>query len=750
MTVSAEQSRSTLVASGATAQFDFPFPYLETADIRVFQKLASGVESELGPSAFAVTNPGGTGGRVTLSALPVAGTVLNIVRDPKLVQEIDLQENTSFYLETIERAFDRQTMISQRLLDRVTRALVLGDADVLGAGSYRANGNRISGLADGVAGTDAVTLGQVQSLIGTGGGGTGGGGTPTWPTTPPPSSVVTAIVNDPALLALFAPLNVQVGNLAASVLSLNSQNAGFATSIGTINTTISSMQADIDLLEQLQGDGTEIVTLISTETSQRIDGDAAIASVIAKIGAADADGISFLLNTSTAKVGANETLAQRFSGITASIASAVASVATEQTARVNADGVLASTIGKIGALSGDGQAFIFDLTTAMVGPTETFGQRLSAIASAVNGANAAITTEQSTRAAADTSLAATISTLQSSVSGYNVAIQANATAINGVQARYSVKVDNNGRVSGFGLISELNNGAVVSSFNFLADVFRIYNGTTDLPPFTVSGGVVQMQNVQVNGSLLVDGTITAAKIGASQVTADKVAAGAITTEKMSVLSGGGQSIDAQNGRITWTNGAVMKVVGIGFGSSSQFIEWFGPYFASLASCTEANATSYLKTDGSAYFGGALSAGTLFSSIQTTNQASDAEVTLGPYGSNGGSIGVVLSYTYSSSRSFAEAGTASGSDAISASVQLYRTIGAGSETLVATLPISGLWTWEKEEGTRFESQSMGGSTTYTDTAATTSTRTYRAVIASRTLQFTGGTGVSQIIGITSTE
>lgn len=509
MTVSTDQNRAQFRASGSVRDFDFQFPYQLSSDIKLFVQSALGVEREFGPNEYTVTNPGsGVGGRVTLSQLPTSGDLISAVRIPALTQETVLEENQKFYLKTIERAFDRQTMVSQRLQDLVSRSLVLGDADAAGAGSYRAGGNRITGLGTATSPTDAVNLQQVLSLV------TGGEViiTPTWPTTPPPQAVIDAVLSDAALLGLFSPINTQVGNLAAQVLALNSSNAGFSTSIGTINTTITDMQADIALLEQLQGDGTAIVTLITTETTQRIAGDAATASVIAKIGAADADGVSFLLNTATAKISPTETIGARFSGIAASLASNSASIVAEQTARASADTVITQTISKIGALTDGGASFLFDLNTAKVGASETFAQRLNAIASAMAANSAAITNEQSVRATADTSMAASISTMQSQVSGFTVSIQQNATAINGLSAKYSVKIDNNGKVTGFGLLSDANNGTPVSAFVVLADQFKVFNGTSDVAPFSVSGGIVTMQNVNITGNLVVDGAITNAKL----------------------------------------------------------------------------------------------------------------------------------------------------------------------------------------------------------------------------------------------
>jgi hypothetical protein len=541
MTVSSTQNRAAFNCDGVTTQFDFNFPYQRDADIRVLVRSPTGVETTLANlSDYSIANAG-TGGRITVANPRSSGWRIVILRAPEPVQETDLLENGTYSAETLERAYDYRAMVEQRLGDLLARALILAETDTQGAGTYLAGGNRITALGDAVAGTDAVTLAQVQGLVAAGGG--GGGGTPVgWPPLPIPPAVQDAI-NQGVLTAsefqeVFTPINSQIGNLSAQILSLNSSVAGINTSIGTINTSITSMQADIDLLEQISGDANNIITLIQTEEQERIDGDVAMAAVIAKIGAADADTVSFILNTATVKISPTETIGTRFSGIATQLGTATASIASEQTARIAGDNTLAQTIAKIGALSGNGAAFIIDVNTAYVDATTSLGQRFSGLTSAVNGANAAITSEASTRASADTSLASQISTLQSSVSGFNVSIQANATAINGVQAKYTVKIDNNGRVTGFGLISEPNNGSIVSSFVINADAFKVFNGSTDVAPFLVTGGVVRMQNVEINAALIVDASITAAKIGDAQVTNAKIGNLEVDSAKIADLTVG--------------------------------------------------------------------------------------------------------------------------------------------------------------------------------------------------------------------
>jgi hypothetical protein len=118
-----------------------------------------------------------------------------------------------------------------------------------------------------------------------------------------------------------------------------------------------------------------------------------------------------------------------------------------------------------------------DADTALAG-------QITALTATVDGNTAAITTEVSTRAAADTALAGQITTLSSTVDGNTAAITAEVTTraseTGSLFAQYTVKVDVNGYVSGFGLASQTVDGVPVSDFQVRADRFSITNPSTTL------------------------------------------------------------------------------------------------------------------------------------------------------------------------------------------------------------------------------------------------------------------------------
>lgn len=147
-----------------------------------------------------------------------------------------------------------------------------------------------------------------------------------------------------------------------------------------------------------------------------------------------------------------------------------------------------------------------------------------------------------------------ITTLQTSVNGNTASIQTHARSINGLEAQYTVKVDVNGRVAGYGLATTPKNGTPESRFIVNADRFGVGAvGKADIFPFTVD---TQKNRVGVNGELVVNGkaiidnlnagtihgdkiaanTLNANRIRAGSVTAREIASNAVTADKINVTS----------------------------------------------------------------------------------------------------------------------------------------------------------------------------------------------------------------------
>jgi hypothetical protein len=509
-------------------------------------------------------------------------------------------------------------------------------------------------------------------------------------------------------------------------------------------------------IDALTGGGAGIITLITNEQDARINGDTALVTSLNLIGARSGDNLSWIMNTGTVRISPTETLATRLSSVASNLGANAAAIGVETTARTTADSALASTISSLtatvtsnnttlnAAVSGEASAratadtananLISALTATVTGNNTAItaglaneqtvranadtanASSITALAASVSGlpgqisANtAAILTEQSVRASADSANATSISTLSTTVAGNTASISTQATSIGGLSAQYTVKVDVNGYVAGYGLSTSLFNGTPQSDFIVLADKFAIVTpGSPAKVPFIVSGGTVFMQNVVIQDALI------------DNLNIGKLQTGFLNADMM-----------VGTGKVVWANGVYMKVTGIGFGSANQFIDWFGPYSTLYTSCTEANAITYLKTDGTAYFGGSLLAGVFRNSVQGTILTSANIADCGPFSSNGGTITVNFSFTFHARTTYAPSAitayNAVTKQSPSAVVVLSRSLNGGAFVDVATMTVSGgshSETAPNGVDPGFYQQIMGASSTYVDSGHVAQSREFK--------------------------
>jgi hypothetical protein len=174
--ISTTQVRIRYVGDGAATVFPFGFTILSAADLVVVRRDALGTDATLALgvdySVPAACLGSDSGGSITLLGGPLpVGWSLTIERRVPVLQPADLRSQAAYPAEEIETALDRLTMIAQQTADSLGggagtgRVLRLGDADVDGAGAYRARGNRITDLAEPSLATDAATLGVVQRAV---------------------------------------------------------------------------------------------------------------------------------------------------------------------------------------------------------------------------------------------------------------------------------------------------------------------------------------------------------------------------------------------------------------------------------------------------------------------------------------------------------------------------------------------------------------------------------------------------------
>jgi hypothetical protein len=131
MTLPVNPNRVAYTANGTLTAFAFPYRFFDDSDIKAVIRSAAGVESTKSlNSDYSVTGEDeDAGGTVTFIAAPDASSTVILYRAPDLEQELDLADLNLFPAEEVEREFDRQVAMVQRLDERLNRAVVLNDAD---------------------------------------------------------------------------------------------------------------------------------------------------------------------------------------------------------------------------------------------------------------------------------------------------------------------------------------------------------------------------------------------------------------------------------------------------------------------------------------------------------------------------------------------------------------------------------------------------------------------------------------------
>jgi hypothetical protein len=129
MAISTTLNRIAYAGNGVTLAFAFPYPFLAQGDlVVVVRNNTTGAEvTKTLTTHYTVSGGSGAAGTVTMLTAPATGETLTVYDDPAITQGLDLRENDPLPAESAETAYDRLTLICQRLKDRVDRAIRLSE-----------------------------------------------------------------------------------------------------------------------------------------------------------------------------------------------------------------------------------------------------------------------------------------------------------------------------------------------------------------------------------------------------------------------------------------------------------------------------------------------------------------------------------------------------------------------------------------------------------------------------------------------
>lgn len=324
--------------------------------------------------------------------------------------------------------------------------------------------------------------------------------------------------------ALGQRIDTTVARVASSEAAITGEQTARATADTALGVRIDTTVARVAGAE----------TSIINEQTARASGDAAEASARAALKTAleAADGATLL---------SAQTYVQTYAYSKSASDSALATMQTTLTTgyKAYADAAKAAAISESASYVQNYSYSKSDANAAIAASSTTLTTAYKAADTAtLNSANSYVQGYSYSKSEANSAIASQTSDLRSTVGTHTTQIQQQISTTNGLKAQYSVKVDNNGYVSGFGLSSEPINGGIVSSFIINADRFAIVTpGYAARIPFAV-GYVNGSPVVGIDGSLVIDGTLSVkeANIGTATIGTLKLQNNAATV--LSAISGG--------------------------------------------------------------------------------------------------------------------------------------------------------------------------------------------------------------------
>ena len=315
--------------------------------------------------------------------------------------------------------------------------------------------------------------------------------------------------------------------------------------VGDANSLLRNVLTGQQTLDEMRGAVAYARTELTAYVDENMDAEAAARLELA---VAVEDNAAAILSEQTTRATETSALATDITNLGVSVSNSSAAILVEQSVRADADDALASSIAAMSSTVADNTAAILAEASTRADADTAIASTISTLSSSVTTNASAISTEATTRASADTAMASSITTLQSTVGDHTTAIQTTAETVDGISATYTVKMDNNGTMSGYGLTSTLaEGGAATSKFIASVDEFAVVApnrtaGQLNSVPFAVLttaqtiNGVSFAPGVYIDGASINHGTIGGAQIGLAVIDNAKIVDATIDDAKINNLN----------------------------------------------------------------------------------------------------------------------------------------------------------------------------------------------------------------------
>ena len=325
--------------------------------------------------------------------------------------------------------------------------------------------------------------------------------------------------NSAAIVTEVATRATADSTTAAITSSLASSFAGNAAAINQEAITRASSDSAVSgLVTTISAATGDNLSAIKQEATARTNADSATSQVAQSLASGVGNNIAGLVTEATTRADATSALSAASQTLVAAAGANSAGLAVEAQTRADANAATSALVTTLSAGVGASQAAL--QSEAVTRATQDSAQAsLTSLLVAQTGSNtAAILAEQVTRADAQTSLASQLTTVSATTGSNTVAIQqeaiVRASQTGELFAEYTVKIDAGGRVSGFGLASDID-----IDVNWTAFATGLTNaltaGTADETLMNESVGLRKLGDINNDGSVTAADQTIAAKYAAN-------------------------------------------------------------------------------------------------------------------------------------------------------------------------------------------------------------------------------------------
>lgn len=383
------------------------------------------------------------------------------------------------------------------------------------------------------------------------------------------------LVSESKLAPILAERITGIEKIAETVTSglvrVNDSYGRIRSEIGKREADVAEVKADV---KQVQDDTQSLASRVTTVAAQfdgqiatvkeeltaLVTADEATATRIDTVVAAWDGNLAGVQAKLTATANDTRTNAERIDSVVAGYDKSLAGYDSRITANATATGALTTRLDVIGASVDGVKAGLTSETTARADAVGALASRIDSAYAHIDDVSGSFQSQVNIAVDKAKAAADKVNDLSTTVGDNTTSIREHAASINGLSGQWTVKIDNNGAVSGFGLSSDpTGEGGVRSEFYVRADRFLIGitgpGGGIDHP--FVIGKVDGVSRISMSAAFIQDASINSAKIQDASINSAKIRDATISSAHIQDLTIRGQKIeDFATGNMTGITEAV--------------------------------------------------------------------------------------------------------------------------------------------------------------------------------------------------